>query len=292
MARNDNSIETIQKTLDLAGQELRILHQISQSISSTLDLDQVLHQIVDLVIDVTRGDACLIYLLDDTASQATLVATAGIRVEAPASPRLLDLAAHDAMHIWPLPQAMASGTQVVDDLADRFGPLPGGPWPESPRTALVMPIMTPTNARTVGFVIAGVSSRRELDAPGCIDHRQRPVLVRLGLQSPVPQVQHPIRRPDDGRVVGREDEPDAPALEFAHHLQQRAARRRVELRRGLVGDHEGGIADHGASERQPLLFAAGQLRWEMASARPEPQGLQQLVAVLPPGPAPEPGRER
>src|SRR5438093_7367830 len=51
MARNDNSIETIQKTLDLAGQELRILHQISQSISSTLDLDQVLRQIVDLVID-------------------------------------------------------------------------------------------------------------------------------------------------------------------------------------------------------------------------------------------------
>lgn len=105
----------------------------------------------------------LIYLLDDTASQATLVATAGIRADAPASPRLLDLAAHDAMQIWPLPQAVASGTQVVDDLADRFGPLPGGPWPESPRAALVMPIMTPTNARTVGFVIAGVSPRRELD---------------------------------------------------------------------------------------------------------------------------------
>ena len=65
MARNNSSIENIQKTLDLAGQELRILHQISQSISSTLDLDQVLRQIVDLVIDVTRGDACLVYLLDD-----------------------------------------------------------------------------------------------------------------------------------------------------------------------------------------------------------------------------------
>src|ERR1051326_720461 len=64
MARNNKSIENIQKTLDLAGQELRILHQISQSISSTLNLDQVLRQIVDLVIDVTHGDACLVYLLD------------------------------------------------------------------------------------------------------------------------------------------------------------------------------------------------------------------------------------
>src|SRR5213596_2776013 len=75
MVRNDNSIETIQKTLDLAGQELRILHQISQSISSTLDLDQVLRQIVDLVIDVTRGDACLLYLLDDTSENLVLRAS-------------------------------------------------------------------------------------------------------------------------------------------------------------------------------------------------------------------------
>jgi len=75
MARNDNSIETIQKTLDLAGQELRILHQISQSISSTLDLDQVLRQIVELVIDVTRGDACLIYLLDDAGDNLVLRAS-------------------------------------------------------------------------------------------------------------------------------------------------------------------------------------------------------------------------
>src|SRR5262245_9493465 len=78
MARNtgnNNSIETIQKTLDLAGQELRILHLISQSISSTLNLDQVLRQIVDLVIDVTHGDACLIYLLDETGANLVLRAS-------------------------------------------------------------------------------------------------------------------------------------------------------------------------------------------------------------------------
>jgi signal transduction protein with GAF and PtsI domain len=75
MARNTSSIEAIQKNLDLAGQELRILHQISQSISSTLDLDQVLRQIVDLVIDVTRGDACLIYLLDENEENLILRAS-------------------------------------------------------------------------------------------------------------------------------------------------------------------------------------------------------------------------
>jgi len=71
MARN-NSIETIQKTLNLAGQELRILHDISQSIACTLDLDQVLSQIIDLVIGVTHGDSCLVYLLDETGDNLVL----------------------------------------------------------------------------------------------------------------------------------------------------------------------------------------------------------------------------
>src|SRR5881296_3125667 len=75
MARSNNSIENIQKTLDLAGQELRILHQISQSISSSLDLDQVLRQIVDLVINVTHGDACLIYLIDQKGENLVLRAS-------------------------------------------------------------------------------------------------------------------------------------------------------------------------------------------------------------------------
>jgi signal transduction protein with GAF and PtsI domain len=74
-ARSSNSIETIQKTLDLAGQELRILHQISQSISCTLDLDQVLREIIDLVVDVTHGDSCLLYLLDQTGDFLVLRAS-------------------------------------------------------------------------------------------------------------------------------------------------------------------------------------------------------------------------
>lgn len=52
-------------TSDLVGQELQILHHISRSISCTLDLDQVLREIIELVVDVTHGDSCLLYLLDE-----------------------------------------------------------------------------------------------------------------------------------------------------------------------------------------------------------------------------------
>jgi signal transduction protein with GAF and PtsI domain len=47
-------------------QELDILHQISTSVSCSLDLDKVLHEIIDLVVDVTHGDSCLLYLLNET----------------------------------------------------------------------------------------------------------------------------------------------------------------------------------------------------------------------------------
>lgn len=65
MARTNSAIQDIQKTLDLAGHELKILHEISHTISSTLDLDEVLHLIIDLVVQVTKGDSCLLYLLDE-----------------------------------------------------------------------------------------------------------------------------------------------------------------------------------------------------------------------------------
>src|SRR5688572_6189489 len=65
MARTNSAIQDIQKTLDLAGLELQILHQISHTIGSTLDLDEVLRQIIELVVEVTRGDSCLLYLLDE-----------------------------------------------------------------------------------------------------------------------------------------------------------------------------------------------------------------------------------
>ncbi len=74
MSRPD-SIESIRKALYLAGHELQILHQISLTISCSLDLDQILREIVDLVVEVTRGDSCLVYLLDQSEESLILRAS-------------------------------------------------------------------------------------------------------------------------------------------------------------------------------------------------------------------------
>lgn len=52
---------------------------------------------------------------------------------------------------------------LVEDLLARFGPLPGGPWPDSPDRALVLPVRQPVQERLAGFFIAGISPRRPFD---------------------------------------------------------------------------------------------------------------------------------
>ena len=56
-------------------QELEVLYQISASISSHLELDEVLNQIVGLVHQVTRCDACFLYLLDASNQELVLQAS-------------------------------------------------------------------------------------------------------------------------------------------------------------------------------------------------------------------------
>jgi signal transduction protein with GAF and PtsI domain len=56
-------------------QELDILYQISTSISSRLELAEVLDQIIGLVNQVTRGDSCLLYLLDEAQQELVLQAS-------------------------------------------------------------------------------------------------------------------------------------------------------------------------------------------------------------------------
>lgn len=55
--------------------EVEVLHKISDSISSTLDLEAILTHIVEIVTDVTKAEACLLYLLSDTREELILRAS-------------------------------------------------------------------------------------------------------------------------------------------------------------------------------------------------------------------------
>ncbi len=69
------------KTRELAAQleqkeqELKILHEVAEDISSNVELDELLHRIVDMVTHFINADSCLIYLYDDQNDELVLTAS-------------------------------------------------------------------------------------------------------------------------------------------------------------------------------------------------------------------------
>jgi signal transduction histidine kinase len=107
----------------------------------------------------------LVYLLDDDARHARLVCASGMEAHSVAAPELVAMNEPPNHATWPLRDVFETGTaKVVSDVEERFGSLPGGPWPESCKTALVLPISASGHTKPSGFLVAGLSPRRIVDA--------------------------------------------------------------------------------------------------------------------------------
>ena len=109
----------------------------------------------------------LLYRVDAEAQQAHLAGISGLPLGPIASCAQIDLTS-SVESGWPLAKVAQSGQVEQVNLEQRFGFLSSPPYPESPQTALVMPIIPSGQASPVALLVAGVSVRRALDA----DYRQ------------------------------------------------------------------------------------------------------------------------
>ncbi len=69
------SLETLQAALSERTRDVRVLHRIIETVSSSLEMSVVLDQILNLIVQVTEADACLIYLYDEDSKTLSLVAS-------------------------------------------------------------------------------------------------------------------------------------------------------------------------------------------------------------------------
>ena len=69
------SVAHLQQALREKTREADVLHRISASISNQLDLEAILKHIVEVVVEVTKADACLLYLLSDNQDELILRAS-------------------------------------------------------------------------------------------------------------------------------------------------------------------------------------------------------------------------
>ena len=74
-SRRQQTVAQLQQALREKSREVEALHRISESISNTLDLEAVLKHIVNMVVEVTKADACLLYLLSDSRDELILRAS-------------------------------------------------------------------------------------------------------------------------------------------------------------------------------------------------------------------------
>lgn len=103
----------------------------------------------------------LLYQIDADSGELLLRSAAGLDAHAALAPTVAPL--DDA--IWPFASAAEARTpQQVDGLAARLAGAQCGPYEQAPRSALVLPITLPGQQELFGFVVAGVSAARALDA--------------------------------------------------------------------------------------------------------------------------------
>ncbi len=106
----------------------------------------------------------LVYLVDHPAGNAIrLVGSAGLPPGTAVSPSSFDLTGNEA-EPWPFREVLRSGqTQECAHGGELLAAYRVGPYPEAPKSSLVIPIIVPGLDHPLGILIAGVSSRRALD---------------------------------------------------------------------------------------------------------------------------------
>jgi signal transduction histidine kinase len=115
--------------------------------------------LAELELDLPFG---LFYRIDGAGTQARLAADFGLPADSALKPAVVSLAPlAEPAGTWPLAEVARGITQALqlDDLGARFGRFVAGPYPEAPKTALVLPIRPPGHEQPVALFVTGVSSR-------------------------------------------------------------------------------------------------------------------------------------
>jgi PAS domain S-box-containing protein len=106
----------------------------------------------------------LIYLVDESGTEARLAGLAGARQSPGTAPLVVDLRGPGRPDEWPLAEVLRTGkSRLVTDIGRCCDPVPSGPWSDAPEKAMVLPIPSTAAQRLAGFLVLGVSARLAFD---------------------------------------------------------------------------------------------------------------------------------
>ncbi len=109
----------------------------------------------------------LLYLLDEAGQELRSAGVTGLPAGEMANPQRVALQVDGSHDNWAdaFAQVIAHGQpQQVTDIPARVSLLPGESARDVPNTAMILPILLPTQNRPTGLLVTGISPRRPLDA--------------------------------------------------------------------------------------------------------------------------------
>ena len=189
-----------------AGRRARLLRKLAEGTAAARSAHEVYARAAEILASGADDvPFCLIYQLGGGTIRlhAQLAAAAGIAVGSSAWPPIVSLEDDCAFPgTWPFSRALKTGgLAIVEDLASRFGAsLPGGAWPESVRSAAVIPIHLTADTETpAAFLILGLDPRQAFNE----DYRSFVELAAASLKDAVARARtyDEERRPGEHTIV-------------------------------------------------------------------------------------------
>ncbi len=148
----------------LAGRRTQALRDLGAAIGKAKSVQEIgniaSEKYKEYVLDVPF---MLFYQFDSETNSAILVSSAGLEPGSTLSPPKIDLM-ENSHPTWPLSNVLHTAEmQEVTGLAERFGAFSCEPYPEPPKSAMILPVKISGQSELFGFIVAGVSARRALD---------------------------------------------------------------------------------------------------------------------------------
>jgi PAS domain S-box-containing protein len=143
---------------------LGLLRTLASGLSAKITEEDVLTAVgAGLTSDQYDMPFTLSYLFEKGETRARLACATGITVGHPAALEVLEV--ESAKSVWPIHDLLTQKNPiVVENLAERFGPVPMGAWDKEPSRALLVPITRQGQEVPAGVLIAALNPYRQLDA--------------------------------------------------------------------------------------------------------------------------------
>ena len=145
----------------LNARRTQTLRDLSVALADARTVGDIAHGIADQHPAMTLDlPFVLLYQHDPDSGKLLLRGGAGLEQHRALAPRVAAL--DDSC--WPFARAAQAGAQRVDGLAARLRGASCGPYEQAPDAAMVLPLTLPGQQALYGFVVAGASAARALDA--------------------------------------------------------------------------------------------------------------------------------